>query len=264
LEDVRIDGVEGWRVDLGDARLRRVSFQDARLGCSFFQSARIEDSVFRRSTFHEGSHFTDARILRTTFEECDLTESDWRRAHFEDSGFRDCRLGKSSWEGATGIEVPAGASPPWNAEAAAVLEVYSIGPPPPDRTPEEFHAGLLQTIDSVVQALSEFRIEIAYDRAGLARVEEFIETHREHWAADDVDAVAFRLGLVVGECILRDFGCRWEWTEGDAPWLALPTGERFFPITKTAKQIRGDRTDSVLGLYNMVGAVIAKGGFQNL
>lgn len=124
--------------------------------------------------------------------------------------------------------------------------------------PEQLRANA----DVAVSTFREhFKIALTFDQAGVERADRFINLFRESLSA--VDRAIFRrlLTAFVGEAIIRTFGGAWVNKEGE--WC-VQVNEAIWacPFTKVAKQFRNGPTESVVGYFTLIPALLSSPGLD--
>lgn len=120
------------------------------------------------------------------------------------------------------------------------------------------------TADGLVRSLHRVGLSLEYDRDGVHAVDGYISSNRALWSEGDRARLAHAIGCFVGECAVAVYGAQWHREGEGEPGVRLSTGDTAFPITKTRKFIDGGDDDSVASFFDVMGAIIAKGGIANL
>jgi len=103
----------------------------------------------------------------------------------------------------------------------------------------------------------EMDTELTFDRAGIEKIDGFINRNRQSWIDSGTsDAIACNLGSLVGECFVRELGARWVEDETGGFGVKLEGDVTAFPFNKVRKHVMEGDGDSVLGLYGAVTAMI--------
>jgi hypothetical protein len=76
--------------------------------------------------------------------------------------------------------------------------------------------------------------KFGYDRESLAWVENYIESHRAGFTAEESQAFIGLVGAYLGECVRQAYGG--SWTEKDGAWaIVFEHGGGAFPFSKSRK-----------------------------
>lgn len=75
-----------------------------------------------------------------------------------------------------------------------------------------------------------------YDRDSLAWVENYIDSHRDEFSAEESQAFIGLVGVYLGECVCRAYGGSWK--EKDGAWgVFFDDGGAAFPFAKARKLV---------------------------
>jgi hypothetical protein len=107
-------------------------------------------------------------------------------------------------------------------------------------------------------------IAFGYDRESVKWVEGFIERQRSQPEFDlaELSGLVSTLGSFLGECIIKNAGGTWSWSDQDVEWgIRFGGGESAFPISKVRKQfVNGvEGGDSILGFFDVAVRNLATG-----
>jgi hypothetical protein len=108
-----------------------------------------------------------------------------------------------------------------------------------------------QSADLVVRIFrEEMKIDLTFDRVGVAFLNDFIEQNRADWRPDSETAVN-NFGCFFGECLRRNFNGVWSDDDNQSDFR-LVIGEQVsvFPFACVRSQIDGVEDESILGVFD--------------
>lgn len=110
-----------------------------------------------------------------------------------------------------------------------------------------------------IENLSEqvrIHLKLSYDADSVKRVEEFIEQTKSHLNSDNRKGLISSLGAFLGQSIIKNYGGRWLYDEKfKTVCVALPSGDRVYPVSKTAKQFENGLEDSIYSFFTVLPTV---------
>jgi len=126
-----------------------------------------------------------------------------------------------------------------------------------------------QLVDGFVQSVKQtLAITLTYDEKGVENLENQVEMMRDVFvqikdtvSAEELEkqkqAVAIKLGAFVGECVIKEFDGKWEFSEEMGWHIRLNKEDiKINVIGKVLKQLDNGKEDSVLSLYRTIPVII--------
>ena len=94
-------------------------------------------------------------------------------------------------------------------------------------------------------------IDLGYDSDSVKWLDGFIERQRENADDEKIQSLSGVLGSFLGECIIKNFGGKWEQTE-DGLAVKFDDGNAAFPFNKVQKQFKNGSDDSIFSFYQTI------------
>ncbi len=106
--------------------------------------------------------------------------------------------------------------------------------------------------DLVIKVIGENNgVNLAFDADSVEWLDGFIERQRENADEEKIQKLSSVLGSFLGECIINNFGGRWEQTEYGLA-VTFDDGNAAFPFNKIEKQFRNGSDDSIFSFYQTI------------
>lgn len=114
--------------------------------------------------------------------------------------------------------------------------------------------------------MSTIGADLRYDRASVVWVADYIERNRAGFSEQEANQVANTLGAFLGECLRETYGGRWTYLDDQGEW-AIDLGPGLgtaLPALKVYKHLRNGPADSIVSFFDVMGALVDKGGIEHL
>jgi len=112
-----------------------------------------------------------------------------------------------------------------------------------------------QRAEDLRERMRAFGMALQYDRVSVARLAGYLDHNRPQIRADQTQWLAL-FGAFLGECLIRNFGGRWEVRAPAGQWCVVlgSADKKVFPDERVARHLAYGPADSILALYDAVAA----------
>ena len=97
-----------------------------------------------------------------------------------------------------------------------------------------------------------------YNAESVKYIEGFIDRTRESVDSEKSDGFVASLGAFIGQCIIENFGGKWNQDENGNICVEFDEQNRVYPFAKVKKQFDGGEGDRVYSFYSIIPKIFNK------
>ena len=102
------------------------------------------------------------------------------------------------------------------------------------------------------------KLGLKYNAESVKYIEGFIDRTRESVDSEKSDGFVASLGAFIGQCIIENFGGKWNQDENGNICVEFDEQNRVYPFAKVKKQFDGGEGDRVYSFYSIIPKIFNK------